>query len=97
MIDYYCWCQDISKEEYLKILGKSTVCREKDCRYDAKNQELCIQINQNRLRNNHVDDIFKDLECIIERKLECHINVQDDIQKIKLSVIQKNGIRLMKK
>ena len=96
MIDFHCWCQNISKEEYLKILNKSSICCENDCQYKEDIRELFIQINQTKLQNEHVDDIFKDLEGILERKLECHINIQDEIKGLKLSVIQKNGWKSIK-
>jgi len=92
MINFYCWFQNLSKDEYSKIIKKSVICTENNCKYSENDYELCIVLNENKLINKHTDDIFKDLEDIIERKLDCHINVCDDFNN-QFSIVQKNGFR----
>ena len=48
MINYNFWCQDISKENCLKIIEKSTICSENDYQYSEEFNELYILTNQKK-------------------------------------------------
>ena len=92
MNNFYCWCQNISKEDYENIVNESSICSKNDCKYNGKNDELCIIVNSNKLKHQNVDDIFFDLEGIIQRKLDCHININIE-KKYEMVVVQKDGVR----
>ena len=97
MIDYYCWFQNIENDDYLKILENSSVCGKNNCRYDEESGELCMLTSQNKSQINNIDDIFNDLEQILDKRVECHIKAHDAKSKLELSVIQQNGIRSIRK
>jgi len=92
MSDFYCWCQNISNRDYENIVNESSICGKNDCKYNGKNNELCIIINSNKLKHQNVDDIFFDLERIIQRKLDCHININSE-KKYEMVIVQKDGVR----
>jgi hypothetical protein len=92
MNSFYCWCENISKEDYQNILNKSSVCSEKNSKYKEEFNELCIIVNPNKLKHQNVDDIFFDLEGIIQHKLDCHINISSE-KKNEMVVVQKDGVR----
>ncbi|MCG8684204.1 MAG: hypothetical protein MI892_04975 [Desulfobacterales bacterium] len=97
MIDYYCWIRNIGSDDFHKILKNSSICDENNCKYNEKSAELCMLTSQNKLQINNIEDIFNDLESIVDKKLDCHINVQDTESKAELSVVQQNGVRSIKR
>jgi hypothetical protein len=92
MNNFYCWCQNISNRDYENIVNESSICSENNYKYNEKNNELCIIVNLNKLKHQNVDDIFFDLEGIIQHKLDCHININSE-KKDEMVVVQKDGVR----
>ena len=92
MNNFYCWCQNISNRDYENIVNESSICSKNNYKYNEKNNELCIIVNSNQLKHQNVDDIFFDLEGIIQRKLDCHININSE-KKHEMVIVQKDGVR----